>query len=64
MCNNPCNCAAIFERLNGEIQSIKNLLISIHTMVTQHLMKKEDILEEIHCMKILKKQVVESSIKS
>ena len=31
-------------------------------MVTQHLMKKEDVLEENHCMKNLEKQVVESSM--
>ena len=62
MCNNPCSCVAKFERLNGKIESIKNLLISIHAMVTQHLMKKDDVLEENQCVNNLEKQGVESSM--
>ena len=50
MCNNACNCAANFER-----ESMKNFLISIHAMVTQHLMKKEDVLDENHCVNNLEK---------
>jgi len=56
MCNNSYNCAANFERLNGEIESIKNLSMSIHVMVTQHLMKKEDVLDENHHVNNLEKQ--------
>ena len=56
MCNNTCNCAANFERLNGETESMKNLLISIHAMITQHLMKKEDVLDENHHVNNLKKK--------
>jgi len=59
MCNNTCNCAANFERLNGEIELIKNLLIFIHAIVTQHLIKKEDILDKNHHVNNLEKQGVE-----
>ena len=63
MYNNTCNCAANFERLNGEIESIKTLLISIHAMVAQHLMKKEDVLDETYHVNNLEEQGVESSMK-
>ena len=62
MYNNTCNCAANFERLNGKIESIKTLLISIHGMVTQHLMKKKDVLDETYHVNNLEEQRVESSM--
>ena len=62
MCNNACNCATNFERLSGEIESMKNLLISIHVMITHHLMKKENVLEENHHVNNLERQGVESSM--
>ena len=62
MCNNTCNCAANFERLNVEIELIKNLVISIHAMVAQHIMKKEDVLDGNHHVNDLEKQGVESSM--
>ena len=62
MCNNTCNCAANFERLNGEIEVIKNLVLSIHAMVTEHIMKKEDVLDGNHHVNDLEKQGVESSM--
>jgi len=63
MCNNTCNCAANFERLNGEIESMKTLLISINAMVDQQLIKKEDLLDETRHVNNLEEQRVESSMK-
>ena len=62
MSNSPCNCTANFEKLHEEMELMKSLLQSIHVMVSHHLIKKEDILEEKNCMNNESKHGVESSM--